>query len=205
MNVGIILAAGKSSRFPDHKQLHLIDGKELVAFSTEVFCKALDETIIVTNSECYRRIKKLFKNVEVVKNDIDCRIASIQVGLKYIDKARNVIIHDAARPFVTRRHVTTLLAASETYLCSQFYFKLVNGLLKIGESGAEVVSREQYVELVTPQIIDYRLARDLFSGSINSNSCEVIPLLDKLKIKYNLIEGFQRHLRKITTPEDLED
>jgi hypothetical protein len=32
---------------------------------------------------------------------------------------------------------------------------------------------------------------------------EIIPLLDLLKIKYNLIEGHIKYLRKITTIDDI--
>lgn len=204
MDIAVILAAGNSSRFSGSpKQLYKLDGKPMVAHSVDVFRELVDEVIVVTNGTCHRQMKKLFGGIAVVKNNIDTRIASIKAGLDHIERARNVILHDAARPFVTKNHICKLLSSSEDFLCSQYYFPLVNGLVKRTETGLEVVPREHHMELVTPQIIDYRLARDLYSGYIDSSNPEVLPLLDKLKIRYNLIEGHW-DLRKITTLEDLE-
>jgi 2-C-methyl-D-erythritol 4-phosphate cytidylyltransferase len=207
MNIGIVLAAGKSSRFLSQtpKQLYKLDNKPIISHSVDVIRSKVSETIIVTNSDCYKEIKKIFRkisDIDVVKNDIDCRLVSIKTAINHIDSASNVIIHDAARPFVTLEHIDILLESSKTYLCSQFYFKLVNGLIKKGEFGEEIADRNQYKELVTPQIIDYRLARDLFQGKIDKKFCEVIPLLETLKIRYNLIEA-TRQLRKITILDDL--
>ena len=214
MNIGIILAAGTSSRFliNNHckvqKQLHILNGKAIVAHSTEVFCKSVDKTIVVTNSDCYLQIKKTFKkhDIDVIKNDINCRITSIKTAINHIGNSTvsNIIIHDAARPFITKKHIKILLDSSKNYLCSQFYFKLVNGLIKVNENDVEIADRNQYIELVTPQIIDYRLARDLFQNYIDLKSCEIIPILNTLKIKYNLIEASQIHLRKITTMSDIQ-
>ena len=205
MNTGIILAAGNSSRFGENKLFHLLNGKELVRHSIDVMSKVLDNIIVVTNSTCFSKIEEFAKpnrNVVVFKNDIDCRIESIRVGLMYSANSRNVVIHDAARPYITGGSIQTLLSFSETFLCSQFYFKLTNGLVRCGER-LEVVPREKHIELVTPQIIDYRLAFDLYKNHINTEDCEVLPILDRLKIRYNLIEGHPRFQRKITTIEDI--
>ena len=52
MNVGIILAAGKSSRFNNSipKQLYTINGNPIINHSIDILNQLLDEVIIITNS-----------------------------------------------------------------------------------------------------------------------------------------------------------
>ena len=114
----------------------------------------------------------------------------------------NVVVHDAARPFIRQGEIRELIDASRRCLYAQFHLKLLNGLLMKGEEGYEVVDREKYIELVTPMIIDYRLAISLFENNLTNENCEIIPFLEKMKINYELLEG-SRFLRKITTIDDL--
>ena len=183
-----------------------MNGKEMIRHSIDTLAKVLDNVIVVTNSTSFQKVQDLGKqhrNVFTFKNDKDCRIESIRVGLAHAINSRNVIIHDAARPYITGGNIQTLLNFSENFLLTQFYFRLVNGLIKVSSDGSQVVPREQHMELVTPQIIDYRLAVDLYKNHIDAENCEIIPILDKLKITYNLVEGHPRFLRKITTPDDI--
>ena len=77
MNVGIILAAGRSSRFdsPIPKQLYELNGKPIIQHSIDLLSKHLDRVIIVTNSLCKDKI-----NGEVLVNDVDSRLQSIKLA-----------------------------------------------------------------------------------------------------------------------------
>lgn len=210
-NIGIILAAGLSSRFNSTipKQLYQINGKDMILFSIEAM-KILDKLIIITNSQCYSQIIKIApKNVSVLINDIPCRLQSIKTGINHIDcnNTINVVIHDAARPFIQEKHIEDLLKSTETSLCSQFYMKLVNGLAKKNENGTyEIVNRDEFIEICTPQIINYPLFNFIFRNYMDGQdrkACEVISILTQFGIRYNLLEGSMKHLRKITTTDDL--
>ena len=77
MNVGIILAAGESSRFNNSipKQLYTINDKPIINHSIDILTQTLDEVIIVTNSNCFNQIKT---DKKVLINDDDDRIKSIK-------------------------------------------------------------------------------------------------------------------------------
>ena len=127
MNIGIILAAGRSRRF-DHeipKQLYPIGDKPMVQHSIDLLNKYLDKVIIVTNSEISNQISG-----DIVINDKDSRIESIKVALKKIDTCDNILIQDAARPYVTDWMIEELLESSNRNIHSQFYLPLMNGLAK---------------------------------------------------------------------------
>jgi 2-C-methyl-D-erythritol 4-phosphate cytidylyltransferase len=93
MNIGIILAAGNSTRFDNEtpKQLYLINDKPIINHSTDILSQSLDEVIIVTNTYCYDKIKT---DHTILINDVDDRIESIKVALDYIGnkKYKNIII-----------------------------------------------------------------------------------------------------------------
>ena len=207
MNIGILLAAGNSSRFDSEtpKQLYQIDGKEIIHHSIDTMSQSLDEIIVVSNSSCCDKIKT---DAVVLINDVNCRLQSIKKALDYIGnkKVSNIIIHDSARPFITKDHIDNLLASSKKFLYSQYYLKLTNGFVKKTETGHEVVDRDQFIELCTPQIIDYGLFNFVFRKYIDgpdSIACEFITMANFFGIEYNLIEGYYKHLRKITTINDV--
>jgi 2-C-methyl-D-erythritol 4-phosphate cytidylyltransferase len=210
-NVGILLAGGFSTRFDNEKpkQLYELNNKPLFMYSVEAIVNILDTITIITNSKCYSEIKKLvkmYKNVIVLKNDINCRLESISTGLAYFRKngcstIQNVIIHDSARCFVTRNHFEKLI---NEHIYSQYYLKLINGLTQNTICGD--INRDDYVELTTPLSINFKLADFIFTNYIkkqNRITYEFITILKLLKIPYNMIEGHNSFLKKITTIQDI--
>jgi len=202
MDYGVLLAAGKSSRFSHEipKQLFSLGGKPLISHSIETL-SILDRLLIVTNSDLQEEIKKLAPHAEILINDMDCRIQSIKTAIKHVQHAENVILHDAARPFITTQHIRALLQEVEHVQYCQYYLNLVNGLVKKHGDDFCLAKREQFIELCTPQIIKGDLFAKVFK-KINTKRCELLPLAKSLNINYNLIEGHYRYLRKITTLED---
>jgi 2-C-methyl-D-erythritol 4-phosphate cytidylyltransferase len=205
MNVGVILAAGNSSRFQNEvpKQLYSINNKPIINHSIDILSQSLDEVIIVTNTYCYDKIKT---DHTILINDVDDRIESIKVALDYIGnkKYKNIIIHDSARPFITTNHINDLLESSKKYQHTQYYLELVNGLVRKNEIGWEVAPREDFIELCSPQITNFELFKNIFTEYIKTKiDCEILPIICKLQYDYNLIKGSNKYLRKITTIDDI--
>ena len=201
MNIGVILAAGKSTRFDSEipKQLYPIDGKPMIQHSIDLLSKNLDKVIIVTNSECKDKI-----NGDVIINDVDSRLESIKVALDQIDTCKNILIHDAARPYVTESMIQSLLVSSKINLHSQFYLPMVNGLAKYTPFGYQTPDRKDFIELCSPQITDFDIFKSIFKKYIEKGEeCEVLPIVSRFEFRYNLIQGHYRYLRKITTIEDI--
>ena len=211
VNVGILLAGGLSTRFDNEKpkQLYEINNKPSFMYSVEALVTILDRIVIVTNSKCYDMIKKsvkIYKNVTVLKNDINCRLESISTGLTYFrnnkcNTIQNIIIHDSARCFVTKDHFEKLI---NKHIYSQYYLKLINGLIQNTICGD--IDRADYMELSTPLSINFKLADFIFTNYIVSQhriTYEFITILKLLKIQCNMIEGHNSFLKKITTIEDI--
>jgi 2-C-methyl-D-erythritol 4-phosphate cytidylyltransferase/2-C-methyl-D-erythritol 2,4-cyclodiphosphate synthase len=201
--IGIILASGKSNRFNQSipKQLYPINNKPIIDYSIEAL-SILDDVIVVTNSECYNQIN--FDSKLLL--DTESRLDTIKGVIKYLGNKSidNIIIHDAARPFITTQHIQTLVDYSKESKHCQYYLKLVNGLAKRRGAGWEVADREDYIELTSPQITDWDLFKHIFSKWIMTGlECEILPVMSKLDLEPKLIEGFPKDLRKITTLFDI--
>ena len=204
MNTGIVLAAGNSSRFNNKIS------KILYKLNNFVSMYFLDQIIVVVNSKDYKAVKKLLsKKIAIVVNDVDNRLDSIKTGLDYLkgtDTTSNILIHDAARPYIVPEMIESLLDNCQKYQYVQYYLNLIDGLVIKTTTGYDVVERSKYLQLCTPQIVDYHLFNFLFRKYIypkNRLSCEALPLLNKFNVQFNLIEGNHRYLRKITALEDI--
>lgn len=205
MNIGIILAAGNSTRFqnPIPKQLYPISNKPIINHSIDILSKCLDDVIIISNSDCSN---KIITDRKILINDKDDRIESIKVGLDYLrnSKVTNILIHDAARPFIEENDINTLLQSQNQNIHSQFYLPIVNGLAKKTESGWTIPKREEHIQLCSPQITNFEIFSSFFEKSIYTRTeCEILPIVSNLNMKYNLILGNYNRLRKITFFDDL--
>ena len=201
MNVGVILAAGNSTRFKSDvpKQLFELNGKPIIEHSIDLLSRHLDKVIVVTNSLCFDHV-----NGNVFRNDIDSRLESIRVALDNIDRCDNILIHDAARPFVTDEMIEELLLSSKMNLHSQFYLPIVDGLARRISHGYEIPNREEYIQLCSPQITNFKIFETIFDTYISKGlECEVLPVLSRFELKFSLIQGHLKYLRKITTLEDI--
>lgn len=233
MNIAVILAAGTSQRFLQQtpKQLHLLNNKPIINYSIETFLNTenpISLILIVTNSKCYEEmlnIKNQYYMYSKVKmvfliNDVSCRIESINTALNFIknnwkttgiqNNQLNIIIHDSARPFIKPIHIDKLL--NQMYgniVYSQYYLKLVNGLLCL--ENHQTINRDNYIEICTPLCINYAVLKNLMKNYINKKNSaggriyyEFIPILKDIGLQYTFLEGHHNYLRKITTIEDLD-
>jgi 2-C-methyl-D-erythritol 4-phosphate cytidylyltransferase len=219
-NIGIILAAGFSSRFNNviMKQIYYLNHKKIIEYSVESM-ESIDDIIIVCNNKCYNDINELYNannKITILINNIDCRIQSIKTALNFIDKyktnIKNIIIHDSARPFIKKKHIDNILKICENeFLYSQYCLKLTNGLIKKNTKNTkniEFVDRNEYTEVCTPICINYELASFIFKNYIDNNdsiTSEFLPIIDIMNIEYKLLFENTNVLKKITVIEDIED
>ena len=208
----IILSAGTSSRFKKKinidKQLYILNSKPIINHSIDLFSK-YSTVIVITNSKC--KIES-DKNPIILINDINDRLESINTGLKYINaqNAQNarVIIHDAARPFITDSYVKKLLKINRPFV--QYFTKINNGLYKLYNKDS-IIDREDFIELCSPLCINIDFFNYIWYNFIYIGAppiaYEFLQIFDLFyghpDFKYKMIEGNSNILRKITTYGDL--
>ena len=168
MNVTAIIAAGGSSSRMNgtNKLLEEVGGKALLVWTTEAFLKVgqVDQVIIVAakdNIEKYMQVLQDAGHLDKV-NIIEggkSRRESVYNGLIETDKdARVVLIHDAARPMVTKKIIVDCIEASDRYGACCAAVPLTDTLKEAGEKGfvKRTISREKLYRIQTPQAFDYK-------------------------------------------------
>lgn len=211
----IIAAAGSGTRMlsKEKKQFIKLDKKEILVRTIEKFqyIEEINKIVVVTNEEevsrCEELIKKnrLTKVTTIVKGGTR-RQDSIYNALKVLSKNTDIVlVHDAARPFVTKEIILNNIKEVEetggviTAVYSKDTIKVVeNGYVK------ETLDRNTLINVQTPQTFEYN---KLISGykymkEKNISVTDDSSLAELIGIKVKIVLGTYDNI-KITTPEDL--
>ena len=218
MVTAIVLAAGSGSRMNQkkEKQFLLLDGKPVLYYSLRTFeASIVDEIILVTKEKdidyCRQEIveKYGFTKVRRIVSGGKERYDSVQRGLKAADKRNNIImIHDAARPFVTNRMILDSISAARRYKACTVAVPVKDTIKVVDEYefGVETPDRSTLYIIQTPQTFDEGLLREAndslrMSGDkdITDDTMIVERYLDQ---RVKMVEGSYKNI-KITTPEDM--
>ena len=161
----VIAAAGSGSRAGAGlvKQWRLLAGKPVLLWSVEGLAAAgAQEIVVVVSSGEEVRAEAALASVgqvRVVTGGAE-RAQSVRLGLAAMANAppEAVLIHDAARPFVTSRHVEPLLAALETADGAVPVLPVADTLKrKSDHTGLTTVSRDGLFRVQTPQAFRYAI------------------------------------------------
>ncbi len=214
---GIILAGGSSTRYGtgENKTLAMLCGRPVLEYSLRVFLgsPAVDEVILAARAGEEATLRALAeslspeKPVTVVTGGKD-RAESVQNALTAA-KGERVLIHDGARPLVTKELLEDCLAAlaqadgAAVAVASPDTVKLTGADGYVERS----TDRSRTYLIQTPQAF-YReellaLHRALGDGPERGRITDDCMLLERAGRRVKLVPGSCRNL-KITTPEDRE-
>ncbi len=118
MITAIVCAAGKGERtgFNENKILRELNGLPVLSYSLSAFAPFVDEILVTVTEEDEERINALlspFPNARIVRGG-NTRSESVYHALK---EARGdvVLVHDAARPFVTEQIIRDCIDSVKNY------------------------------------------------------------------------------------------
>ncbi len=215
----IITAAGRGERFrkrnnnPKPKQYQLLSGKPVILYSLQNFQKMSNVKSITVSAEAEyfnylhslavkNRITKLtglveggksrFESVQNAFNQLNCSVDDI------------VIIHDAARPNISKSELKEFLDAA-----------IKNGEVILGCKVSETVKKcsGNYVQqtiprddlwlIQTPQAFRYDvLSRSYIIAGKRTDFTDESSLVENAGYKVKIVEGSRNNI-KITSPGDL--
>ncbi len=217
-NVAIITAAGSSTRMGENKNLIEIKGKELIYYTLSAFEKhgLIDEIVLIVAEEdvkIYEEIIKVngFRKVKSVICGGLSRSDSVKNGLEYLKenddtKSLNVLIHDGARPLVSKEVIDRVIGALD------FSYAVIP-VIPLKDTIKEVDSRfvlhtpdrKNYIRVQTPQGFNY----DVLMASFEKIEDEVVYYDDAMVVelgglsKVSYVEGEEKNI-KVTTPVDIK-
>ena len=203
-NALVILAGGTGKRFNKKlpKQFNEINGTNLIDFFlNRVDTNNFDIILVVIKKSYLRFFKNLKKNfplkkliyAEAGKNRQISSFNALKKLKKY--KPKNVLIHDAARPFCTNKLTIKILKQLD---------KNFSAIPYTLSPDRKVISKKEFnqnIKLIqTPQGFDFNtILKAHFNTKIN-NAKDDSVLISKEKL--NFIKGERLNI-KITYPEDL--
>ena len=221
MIIGVVLAAGKGNRMNQQikKQYMEINQKPLLYYSLLAFEKSsVDQIILVTGEGdvefCQKEIVEKYdlKKVGKVIPGGKERFLSVMEALKYINAEDVVLIHDGARPCVTKDLIQIVIDCTQKNGNCIAVVKVSETIKQINLDGTvkQTIAREQLVTVQTPQgfigkelIQAYHdLEEDLNAGG------NIFPTDDGMvyelygKGSLYTVEGDYQN-RKVTTIEDV--
>jgi len=204
----IIVAAGKGKRIGSlDKSFVNLHGKPVISYSFNCLSqyKFVREIIVVLNNKNIKEGKTLLMSDKLtVVLGGDTRAESVRNGVLKA-KEEFVLIHDAARPFITKELVDRIFAGMTTGVDAVIPAIPIKSTVKFIDENSFVektVDRKKLVIVQTPQLFRKKRLLDAYHKSNLIGITDEAILIEKTNGKVKVIEGIEENL-KITTPFDL--
>lgn len=199
-NIALIVAAGKGKRFGGDvpKQYELLHGKPVLAHSVEAFLNhpQIDAVKVVISKEH----EELFKSLELQAGYCfggEERQDSVRMGLEGLD-CKNVLIHDAARPYISAEVISNVINALEN---NDAAIPVISAKDSARYNG-EAIDRDKLKFVQTPQGFSYDKIQDAHAKAdkIYTDDAQVA---EANGVKVAMVEGDLMNI-KITDRSDMQ-
>lgn len=204
----IITAGGTSSRFGNkNKLLEKIDSKTVIEHSIELFknFEEIKEIIVPANISIIEDFRKLFinENINFIEGG-NTRQESVYKALSNV-KEDYVIIHDGARPLITKDIIQNVIASVKKYGAVSVMTKTTDTIKEVDETGKIIrtIDRGKLYNTQTPQAFRTDLIRTAHEKLKNRNYTDDSSMLEELGIPVYITEGSYKNI-KITSKSDLD-
>ncbi len=218
-NVAVVLAGGKGSRMGADipKQFFEIQGKTVLEYSVEAFDShpSIDEVVIVSHKDYIDRVGDLVKKnnyrkvaaiLEGGRERYDSSLAAVR---KYATEDVVLILHDAARPLVSKRIIDDVISTMKSAKACGVAIASTDTILVCNDGVLNSVpDRKSMYRAQTPQAFDIEVIRSAYeiglkdSAFTATDDCGVV-LKYRPDIPIRIVEGEESNL-KVTFRDDLK-
>jgi 2-C-methyl-D-erythritol 4-phosphate cytidylyltransferase/2-C-methyl-D-erythritol 2,4-cyclodiphosphate synthase len=206
----LIAAGGRGLRFggAQPKQLLSLGGRSILERSVDAFrnCDVIDDLVVALPAELAgdppASLRSGAKRIDVVAGGERRQDSVANAFARVADRADIVVIHDAARPFVTDQTIRrTIAAAAESGAAIAAI--VAHDTVKRASANRVIVAtlpREEIFLAQTPQAFRTSVLKEALA--INRDATDEAMLAELAGHAVRIVEGDRRNL-KITTPADL--
>ncbi|MCP8889561.1 bifunctional 2-C-methyl-D-erythritol 4-phosphate cytidylyltransferase/2-C-methyl-D-erythritol 2,4-cyclodiphosphate synthase [Sphingomonas faeni] len=204
--VAIIVAAGTGVRAGGSvpKQFALIAGRSMIAYSYDAFSAhpAIAETIVIIGEgQQALAAESLGSGVRTVIGGATRR-ESVANGLAAIGDATHVLIHDAARPFLSAEIIDSLVTALKTRDAAIPVLPVTDTLARGTVLLGDIVARADLNRVQTPQAFSVEALRAAHAvWPEDEEATDDAQMVRRLGVGVALVQG-SAMLEKVTHPED---
>jgi 2-C-methyl-D-erythritol 4-phosphate cytidylyltransferase/2-C-methyl-D-erythritol 2,4-cyclodiphosphate synthase len=201
--VAAILAAGRGERFGADKSQALLGGKPVWRWSFDAYSShpLLAGVGLVGSAANLGALKSAPNSLFVVPGGSDRRESSKLAVEACPPDADVVLVHDAARPFVTARLISEIVSAAARSGAAAPGIPVTDTVKRVDSGTVETVDRKGLWTVQTPQ----GGRRDLFlraHAEARGDVTDDLGLFEAIGIEPEIVPGDPANV-KITTPEDI--
>ena len=225
-NIAVILAGGIGSRVGGEtpKQLlPLADGRSILEHSIDAFeaSPSIDEIAVVMHPDHISSLQKLCRSnswqklTKIIPGGAERWESSYNAIKAYMtDKTANkeisLLLHDAARPFVSQRIIADVCQALETHEAVTVAVPVTDTLYRTEDNQVqEIPDRKAFMRAQTPQAFHLSTIAEAFRHLKNDDNRPSIT--DDIGIVHHYLPGTSVYIvpgeetnKKITYPEDIK-
>lgn len=213
----IVPASGSGIRFSSGipKQFLKLRGREIITRTLSVFnsIKEINSIAVSVQEQYFGKLKSIIKNNDLKKvRYIVCggkrRQDSVYNALLALDcrPSDRIIVHDAVRPFITKKFVKRLMEESIRCDCLVPGLPISDTVKRTDDRGyvSETVPRKNLWRIQTPQVFRYEALMESFSYAYSKKleGTDEAALMEYAGFKVKIIHG-ETENNKITVKEDL--
>ncbi len=212
-NYVLIMAAGSGSRMGREKQFIEILDKPVIYHTIRAFNQheGIDDIIVLTSEQIRDDVESLIKRYDFDKVSAvvlggDTRGESVKRGLDTLSEEGNVLIHDGARPLVSKDLLDRILFALEEDGAVIPAIPLKDTIKEVRDGFVEhTLHRPDFVAVQTPQAFRLDIIKrafESFDPDLNYFD-DAMVIEENLGQKIRIVAGDERNI-KATTPMDIK-
>jgi len=198
-----ILAAGRGERFGSDKTEAMLGDRPVWRWSLDTYLShpLIDRVILVTTEEKAPALSRELGNEVLIAVGGATRQESSRAATVEADPDGILLIHDAARPFVTHEVITRTIDAVLRNGAAAAAMPVSDTIKEIGPNGIKTLDRTKLVAMQTPQGSKVEILIRAHEATTDSFTDEM-ALVESQGVIPEIVEGDPINF-KITTPEDL--
>jgi len=203
----LIVCAGAGKRFGADKAVLKINGKPMFAVGARLFSglPQISQVVLVLRKKHFPLARRLLGDKVTLVLGGKARRDSVYNGLKALGaEITHVLIHDGARPFVSRRTILKVLAGLKKHpavICGT----IATDTVKSVKNGfiTRTLPREEIFLAQTPQGFKKDVILKAFAGQPGQPATDDARLVELLGKKVKIVIANRENI-KITYPQDLK-
>ena len=190
------------------KVLAPLGGKPVLSYVLAVFdsCQSIDNIVLVVNEKSLEACRKLAAGLSTPVDVCiggERRQDSVAAGLSKLDKCEWVVIHDGARPLVTRELIEGGIEAAKETGAAVAAVPVADTIKRAGDDliVLETPDRRSLWAVQTPQVFRFDIISEAYrqaAGEVTDDAA----LVEQAGYKVKLYNGSYDNI-KITTTSDL--
>jgi 2-C-methyl-D-erythritol 4-phosphate cytidylyltransferase len=206
----IVVGAGSGSRMGADKAFMDLAGKPVIAWSVEVLQGNVNvrEIVLVLHNSRLEEGRSLaekrgWSKVTRVCAGGSLRQDSVKNGLACVTESEFVLVHDAARPFLTDSLIDEGVKAAASTGSAAAAVPVKDTVKQVDENHIVTATppRGRLMTVQTPQVFRYKILKDAY-GSLDDEVTDDASAVERIGFQVRLYAGDYENI-KITTREDL--